>query len=171
MSVVLKPQDIVVALKLGVIADKKASYSSLAGELGMSPSEVHAAVQRLTHAGLLQAHARQPNKTALLEFLIHGLKYAFPPDRGGVTRGMPTAHAAAPLAAKIEAGDDLPPVWPDPQGTVRGEAIAPLYDSVPRAARNDPKLYECLALVDALRSGRARERKLAESLLRERLAE
>jgi hypothetical protein len=171
MIVVLKPQDVVVVLKLSVANDPKLSYSALAGALGMSPSEVHAAVQRATQAGLLRPDSRQPNRAAVLEFLVHGLKYAFPPDRSGVTRGMPTSHAAAPLSSKIVQGDDLPPVWPDPHGTVRGEALAPLYDSVPTAARNDAKLYECLALVDALRSGRARERKLAESMLRDRLAE
>jgi hypothetical protein len=41
---------------------------------------------------------------------------------------------------------------------------------VPDAARSDPKLYELLALVDAIRVGRARERKLAESELEKRLA-
>ncbi len=61
---------------------------------------------------------------ALLEFLLHGVQVAFYPERGGVARGMPTAHAAAPLAAEI-AGDDLPPVWPDPEGTVRGETLEP----------------------------------------------
>jgi hypothetical protein len=171
MGVILKPQDVVVVLKLSVTDDPKVSYSSLAASLGMSPSEVHAAVQRATHAGLLRPGSRQPNRTALMEFLVHGLKYAFPADRSSVTRGMPTAHAAPPLVTKIVQGDEPPPVWPDAQGTVRGEALYPLYDSVPIAARNDHKLYECLALVDALRSGRARERKLAESMLRDRLAE
>jgi len=169
--VVLKPQDVVVVLKLSLTEDPKLSYSSLANSLGMSPSEVHAAVQRATQAGLLHPGSRRPIRTALVEFLVHGLKYAFPPDRSSVTRGMPTAHAAPPLVAKIVQSDDLPPVWPDPQGTVRGEALSPLYESVPVAARNDPKLYECLALVDALRSGRARERKIAESMLKDRLAE
>jgi hypothetical protein len=169
--VVLKPQDVVVALKLSVTDEPKVSYSSLAASLGMSPSEVHAAVQRATQAGLLRPGSRRPIRAALMEFLVHGLKYAFPPDHGGVTRGMPTAYAASPLAGRIVQGDDLPPVWPDAHGTVRGESLSPLYESVPVAARNDPKLYECLALVDALRSGRARERKLAESMLKDRLSE
>ena len=102
---------------------------------------------------------------ALLEFLVHGARYAFPPDRGGVTRGLPTAHAAPPLASEI-VGSDLPPVWPDPEGTVRGEAFSPLYRSAPAAARRDARLYSCLALLDAIRGGRARERKLAEEHLR-----
>jgi hypothetical protein len=83
---------------------------------------------------------------------------------------MPTAHAAPPLSAQISS-EDLPPVWPDPKGTVRGLALKPLYRTVPKAAKSDPKLYELLALVDALRMGRARERKLAEEGLKHRLSQ
>jgi len=40
--------------------------------------------------------------------------------------------------------------------------IAPLYKNVPVAAKNDRLLHEYLALADALRVGRARERALAK---------
>ena len=43
--------------------------------------------------------------------------------------------------------------------------LEPLYKTVPIAARRDPRLYEILALLDALRDGRARERRLAEEHL------
>lgn len=121
------------------------------------------------NAGLLHAD-REPNRAALLEFLTHGIKYAFPAKRGNLTRGMPTAHGAPPLAALIDSGGEPLPVWPDPEGEVRGESFEPLYRSAPKAARRDPQLYEILCLVDAIRGGRARERTLAEKLLRERLA-
>lgn len=65
--------------------------------------------------------------------------------------------------------DDLPPVWSDPEGNVRGTAVEPLHPAVPAAARADAVLYELLALVDTLRVGRARERKLAEAELIQRL--
>jgi hypothetical protein len=81
---------------------------------------------------------------------------------------MPTAHAAKPLADQITS-DDLPPVWVAPEGTVRGYAVTPLYRSVPKAVKSDARWYELLALVDALRIGRARERKLAEDELKKRL--
>ncbi len=134
----------------------------------MSPAEVHASVRRATHAGLL-GPKRRPNMRALREFIVHGVKYAFAPERGRVTRGIPTAHAAPPLEREI-AGSELPPVWPHSEGTVRGETFEPLYPSVPKAVKSDPLLYELLALVDAIRGGRARERKLAEKHLRKRLA-
>jgi hypothetical protein len=110
-----------------------------------------------------------PIFSALEEFVIHGVRYAFPTEEKGIARGMPTARAAPPLVDELAPGDRMPPVWPDPQGEVRGVAIEPLYRSVPRAARQDAVLYELLALVDAIRIGGARERKLAESLLRPRL--
>jgi hypothetical protein len=165
----LKPQDAVVLLKLAG-AKEAWTYASLAKSLGMSTSEVHAAIGRATRSGLYSASSRAPNRKALAEFLVHGLRYVFPAERGAMTRGMPTAHAAAPLNAEIAASGDPPPVWPDAEGTVRGEGIEPLYPSVPLAARSDPALYELLALVDAIRGGRARERNLAARALEARLA-
>ncbi len=164
----LKPQDLIVALKLVCLGGEKPSYTRLAHELAISPSETHAAVQRAIHGGLLDAQ-RRPNLRVLLDFILHGVRTAFFAERGSVTRGMPTAHAAPPLAREIM-GDDLPPVWPDPAGSVRGETLEPLYRTVPTAAKNDPKLYELLALIDALRIGRARERALAAKFLKERLS-
>jgi hypothetical protein len=161
----LKPQDVAVVLKLALQAAERPSYAQLAADLGLSASEAHAAVRRAQQVGLVDAD-RRPNRTALLEFLVHGLKYVFAAVRGPVTRGMPTAHAAPPLEAELAGGGDLPPVWPSPEGTVRGEALEPLYRSAVKAAQRDPQLYECLALIDAIRSGRARERKLAEQHLR-----
>lgn len=165
----LKPQDALVLLKLVVIADGW-TYPALAESLGMSASEVHAAVARAKQGGLYDEHRRSPHRRALLEFLVHGLRYVFPAERGALTRGLPTAHAAPPLNAQLVADGEPPPVWPDAEGTVRGEELRPLYRSVPGAARRDPALYELLALVDAVRGGRARERKLAIAELEARLS-
>ena len=106
-------------------------------------------------------------KSALEEFLIHGLKYVFPAEPGPLSRGVPTAHSAAPLSKKIISNE--PYVWPDADGDVRGQAIEPLYPSAPQAAKKDAKLYELLTLVDALRVGRVREQKLAAQELIKRI--
>ena len=45
----------------------------------------------------------------------------------------------------------------------------PLYKSVPEAALNDPLLHEMLALVDAIRVGSAREKKIAVEELKKRI--
>jgi hypothetical protein len=133
----------------------------------MSASEVHAAVKRAQASHLLYdaSLGERPNCSAIEEFLLHGLKYTFPPDRGGLTRGVLTSYAAAPLKAFIARGEDPPPVWPFARGKDRGLAFEPLYKNAPEAALRDPALYELLALVDALRDGRARDRKLAGDML------
>jgi len=158
----LKPHDLVAALKLAV--GPSLTYPQLAVALSLSLSEAHGAVKRSQAAGLLLSD-RQPNRPAILEFVIHGVRYAFPPERGGITRGLPTAHAAPPLAELIVQDNDPVPVWPDPQGEARGASFKPLYRGAPRAARADAKLYQCLSLIDAVRGGRARERNLAKEHL------
>lgn len=145
--------------------------AQIGADLVLSASEVHAALKRLTASKLIASELRdgQPLLAAVEEFLVHGVKYAFPARRGEVTRGMPTSWAAPPLGAEFDAGADLPPVWPSPDGVQRGVALEPLYRTAPIAAKRDPFLYEMLALLDALRDGRARERKIAERKLTERI--
>ena len=167
----LKPQDVVVVLKLFGYPKGRPPMSVIAGDLGLSPSEVHGAIQRLRSSKLLHGPALKdkPNISALEEFLVHGLKYAFPAEHGEVTRGVPTSYAAEPLKNEISAPDDLPPVWPWRDGDTRGISLEPLYKTVPHAALRDAELYQLLALVDAIRDGRARERNLAERDLVDRL--
>jgi DNA-binding Lrp family transcriptional regulator len=171
VGMVLKPQDIVVVLKLCGYGSKRPPFAQIAAALAMSSSEVHAAVKRAQAAHLLHGSEMnsRPNVSALEEFLIHGLKYAFPAEHGGPTRGIPTSYAAPPLNRLIAAGDEPIPVWPHAEGKRRGIALAPLYKTVPIAAMRDPSLCEKLALVDALRDGRTRERKLAEQELKKLL--
>ncbi len=145
-------------------------YAQLATELAMSPSEVHASVKRAQSAKLIHGPElkNRPNLAALEEFLVHGLKYAFPADRGEFTRGVPTSYAAGPLRDVIGQGSEPIPVWPHPQGKERGIAFEPLYKTAPGTALRDAAFYEYLALADALRDGRARERKYAEQELHRR---
>lgn len=167
----LKSQDVLFLLKLVAIGKKHWSFNSLAVDLSMSPSEVHAAAKRAQTARLAVKKEGKiyPNLRNLEEFLMHGIQYVFVPERGGLNRGMPTAHAVAPLVSYFVADNEPPPVWPDPEGEVRGESVSPLYKSAPKAARCDVVLYELLALVDAIRGGRAREREIAKKELMKRL--
>ena len=132
---------------------------------------MHSSLKRLECSRLLAPirDGGRPILKASEEFLVHGVKYAFPPRRGEITRGVPTAYAAPPLNRHIDAGSDPPPVWPSAEGTVRGASLEPLHKMVPAAVSRDPMLYELLALIDALRDGRARERDLAERELVSRL--
>ena len=156
-------------LKLIVWGDREWSYPSLSYELAMSASEVHAGVKRAVSARLMDMHRKIPVKRNLIEFVIHGVKYAYPPGRGGITRGIPTGYAALPLSELIVQPDEPPPVWPYPEGEVRGYEFSPLYSSVPRACKVDHRLYELLALVDAIRGGRAREREIAIKEIQSRI--
>lgn len=100
------------------------------------------------------------NGRNLAEFAVHGAKYAFAANRLPVAVGVPTSHSAPAFAGVFApGGDDW--VWPHPQGAARGQGLEPLHPSVPFAAMQDAKLYELLALFDALRVGRARERGMA----------
>src|SRR6266849_5751639 len=167
----LKPQDVVVALKLCAYPGARPAMSIIANDLSLSPSEVHGAIGRLRASRLLHGPKLKdrPNVSALEEFLVHGLKYAFPAEHGEVTRGIPTSYAAKPLKSEISISNDLPPVWPWHDGDTRGVGLEPLYKNVSRAALRDPALYQLLALVDAIQDGRARERNLAERDLVHRL--
>ncbi|MGA7381050.1 MAG: hypothetical protein WBX03_09375 [Terriglobales bacterium] len=170
----LRPQDVVVALKLLASGTRVWTYADLGESLGMSASHVLMSVVRADASRLLDAAATQPprgrrgralfpepNRANLKEFLIHGVKYAFPVERGGPTRGVPTAESALPLNRHFPEPFPLPSVWPHAEGSTRGIAFSPLYKNVPSAALRDPKLHELLALVDAIREGRAREREIA----------
>lgn len=176
--VVLKPQDVMVAMQVALLPpDLRFSFAQVAEALAISKSEVHAAVGRCLHAKLLMRSPRRadmalvPNRTNLLEFLLHGVKYAFPPTEGGLTRGIPTGYASPVLSGYFApSAKTPPPVWADPMGEVRGRAFEPLYPSVPKAASRNPRMYAALSLLDAVRGGGARDREIAERLLAQTLA-
>ena len=90
---------------------------------------------------------------------------------GAMRRGVPTSFGALPLSNHISASPEEAPVWPHPEGSARGPSVEPLYRYVPQAVLADSVLHEFLALLDALRTGRSRERALAQQLLAERLGE
>lgn len=163
----MKPQDIVILLKIVAIGNDHWQQKPLAEALGLSQSEVSQSVARSQFAGLLFGNGKQVMKSALLEFLQFGLAYVFPQKPGAVVRGIATAHAASPLKESIDSTESY--VWPYAKGNQRGQAIVPLYPSVPEAALKDPKLYELLALTDALRVGKVREKALAMEELKKKL--
>ena len=168
----LKPQDILLVLKLLAQGCLNCTFAQLGQELGISASEANQAFHRARRAGLISPISDLPVKSAIAEFMIHGLKYVLPVRPGGRTRGILTGFAAPPLSASFDRSPNDPdaPVWPDPEGEHAGLEIRPLYRSAPGAAKRDAELYEWLVLADALRgAGRARERGLAEEIVRKRL--
>jgi len=168
---VLKPQDVVVLLKLVALGHSKWSYSMLASELEMSQSEVHAATKRATSSQLAYEIGTKvaPNTEHLFEFLVHGLKYMCAPEVGKLCAGIPTAFAAHPLHKLRPSAIDIPHVWPDSDSDVEGLSFLPLYKSVPKAVKKDSELYTLLALVDAIRGGCIVEQQQAKKELLVRL--
>jgi len=170
----MKGQDIVLLLKL--ISFEQSSMDE--GETnpgitvrglelytGISKSEVNSALHRCLRSGLAAPQPRQRNlsvnRQALLDFIRYGLPYVFPVKPAELTRGIPTAFAAPVLNKKLFSAGATIPVWPEPTATTMGQAIAPLYRSVPHAIKEDDRLYAYLALVDAIRLGNAREKNTA----------
>ena len=163
----MKPQDVVVLLKIIALNSESWQQIPLSESLKMSQSEVSQSVARSKYAGLLDGRGKNVMRLAFMDFLQYGLTYVFPQKPGPVVRGMPTAHSAAPLNATIVSNESY--VWPWAKGKVRGQSIVPLYSSAPMAAIQDEKFYVLLALTDALRVGRAREKELAVKELKERI--
>jgi hypothetical protein len=163
----MRPQDIAVLLKIAAFGMTPWLARDLASSLRLSQAEVSNSLKRSAIAGLLDATRRKVAMGPLLEFLRFGLPYVFPQRAAGVVRGLPTAHSAPPLAAKFLS--DEPYVWPSAKGTVKGQAVQPLYPGAVEASLDDAKLYELLALADALRVGRTRERTEAIKELAKRL--
>jgi hypothetical protein len=163
----MKPQDVVVLLKIIALNNDNWQQIPLAQSLKMSQSEVSQSVARSKFAGLLDDSSKRVMRQALFDFLQYGLAVVFPAKPGAVVRGIPTAHSAAPLAKEISSVEDY--VWPFAKGNVRGHGITPLYATVPQAAMDDEQLHALLALSDALRVGKAREKNIAVQELKNRI--
>jgi predicted XRE-type DNA-binding protein len=155
----IRPHDIVVLLEL-LICDSTLTQSEIAQRLHLSQSEISESLRRSRLSGLLLPNERKVMKRSFRDFLIHGLRFVFPAMPGPIVLGVPTAHSAAPLSETFQNGTEKF-VWPYRKGTVRGQAISPLYDSLPEAALSDSDLYKLCAITDALRLGDARVRKNA----------
>ena len=163
----MRPQDIVILLK--ILSEKKDSWRNIdvAKSVMISASEVTEALNRCKIAGLIDSKKRNINANSLKEFLIYGLKYVFPVEPGGLVRGIPTAHSAYPINKQISSDEIY--VWPYAKGDQRGQAIEPLYRTIPRIVEQDNLLYELLVIIDTFRVGRVREIKIAKNELEKRI--
>lgn len=166
----LKPHDLFILLKLVGVPGDSWTFAGLGHELGLSSSAIHRSLDRAAMGSLYQPRRKAVVPGALIELLLHGARFAYPAERGGEARGLPTAWAAPPLSDALVSREENPPVWPDAVGEVRGLSIEPLHPAVPDAARRDPRLWELLALFDAVRIGGPRERNLAGEMLERKIS-
>jgi hypothetical protein len=151
----------------GLLANHEAwSYRSLAERLRVPHPVVQRALERAKGADLYSGDRREVHFPHFEEFALHALRFVVPARLGPLTAGVPAAWAAEPMAGAIRSsGDEPPPVWPYAHGRVRGQAIEPLHAAAPEAVKNWLELGEVLALLDSLRAGDARVRKVAGDLL------
>lgn len=168
MSASIKSQDILILLYLLTQSDGWIQ-AEVAKVLLISPAEISNALNRLVVAGLVNAEKNRVNKLALREFMIGGLKYAFPAEISAKVRGIATAHSASPIKEKIANGEDIY-VWSYYLGTRRGYGVKPFYKTVPKIVGDNPALYELLVIADTLRIGKVREVEIAIEELDKRLS-
>ena len=168
-EVEMRPQDVIILLKIVSMDQEEWRLIDIAYNLRISQSEVSESLRRSQYAGLMDSSRKKVFRRSLLDLLVYGVKYVFPARPGELVVGLPTAHSAPPLNDTIVASPSDQYVWPYEGGTHRGFAIEPLYRTLPQAAEKDQELYELLALVDAVRVGRAREYNLAVEELKKRI--
>jgi hypothetical protein len=144
---------------------------ALSASLGISKSEISNSMVRCRESGLLtndyETALPKVNRLALLKITEHALKYFFPVKPGALVRGIPTGFASPVLSQHLKSGCSTIHVWPDPQGSERGQSVEPLYKTVAEAVKLDRTLYHFLALADSIRLGGPRETSVAIKLLKE----
>jgi len=155
----MRPQDIVILIKILTWVKPNWQYRDLASSLYLSISEISESLNRSHIAGLIDESKRKVYRQSLMEFVRYGLHYVFPQIPGTMVTGIPTAHSY-PYYSKLFISE-LNYVWPDIDGNMRGLVIQPLYKSVVNAVKEDDLLYKLLASIDIIRVGRTRELKVA----------
>lgn len=165
----LRPQDVLLACKLFSLGEFEWIFSRLAGSLAISISEAHAATKRCQAAGVLGTPRGKLTiaRRKLFELCTMAVPQVYYAVRGPVELGVPTSIYAEPLKGMFppDSRRVVPLIWPYESGTTKGESLLPLYPTVPRAIQHDEVLYKLLALIDVVRAGEAKERRMAVDML------
>lgn len=160
----MRPQDIVVLLKIIIKGKDSWQNKDLANQLFISQAEISASLDRSLMGGLINFDKKRVHKQTLWEFIEYGLHVVFPVKPGGITTGMFTAHSHPYMQQYFTSNEQY--VWSDLDSNGRGQSILPLYKNAVKAAQADITLYKMLALIDVIRVGKARELKIALEELR-----
>ncbi len=132
-------------------------------DIGLSDPMAQASVARLREASIVRD--RSINLIALSE-LLPTLRYLAPlhEQRQERVRGLPTGYASPALGHQIRY--EVPQVWKSSRGDAIGIPVTPLYENLPSKLGEKTGLYDVFTLLDAVRTGRAREVRLATEKLR-----
>ncbi|TGD82732.1 hypothetical protein [Hymenobacter wooponensis] len=161
----MRPQDVVLLLKISLLENKAWQGKELAVALGLSAAEVSDALRRCQFARLLHPEHRTINRPRLLRFLLYGLPCVFPVELGAHQQGLPIVlppDKGWPTLSETY-------VWPSADGPAWGATIEPLYPGAVVAARQDAALHELLTLADMLRLGNPHLHPTAKQQLRQLL--
>lgn len=161
----MRPQDIVILLKIVGKGSRPWFNKELAEELHISTGEITYSLNRSRLARLINEDKRKVHVQSLLEFIQFGLPYVFPIEPGGPSLGLPTAHSH-PLMQKMFKSEQIY-VWPEATGNYSGISVPTLYPGQVMAAKKEENLYAMLAIIDVLQIGRTREVNHAIPLLKQ----
>ncbi|HMJ02902.1 MAG TPA: hypothetical protein VK506_08165 [Conexibacter sp.] len=160
------PVDLYVLAGVLATGERSRSLRSLATTMGLDHTMVHRALRRSEQVRLYRAGTGRVDRAGFEELVVHAARFVAPAPLGELVPGVPAAWAAEPMAERIRTdGEDPPPVWPDPRGVTRGQALEPLHRAAVAAAGRTPSLVELLVLIDSLRAGDARVRAVAADAL------
>ncbi|MFT5129440.1 MAG: hypothetical protein ACI8W8_003062 [Rhodothermales bacterium] len=167
----MRSVELLVVLRLVSWRKSKWTYAELAQSLYLGEGQTHGAVKGAAQSGFFDLDQKTILYGNLMEFIEHGVKYAFAAQATGEVVGVRTGPDAEPMRSQFAAGSGLPFVWDAPDlGQITGVALPPLHRVVPRVAIDDHRFHELLALIDVLRLRQsARHMNLALRLLKERL--
>lgn len=167
---VVRPGDIYVLA--GLLANEGDwTYRQLAADLRVPHPVVQRALARAAEAGLYSDSQRKVHLPHFEEFAVHALRFVAPVSLGPIVPGVPAGWAAPPMSALIRSsGDEPPPVWPTAHGrVVRGQALEPLHPAAVEAAPEHEELSAWLSILDSLRAGDVRVRRVAGGQLKKRM--
>jgi len=154
------------------------SVRGLGSSLGISKTEVGASLRRCMDNNLLILRNISNknnisliesdwiiNKKALFEIIKYAVPYLYPPQQLGFDYGILTGFSAPVLSKELTSAGSSSIIWPSEYGTAYGQALEPIYKTVAFASKNDNFVYNCFALIDAYRLGKAREKDIAIKLI------
>lgn len=170
LRAMLSPTDIYVLAGALAGDGEGLTLRQLASMLHVDHTLVHRALKRAEAAGLYAPGAKAVQRANFEALMTHAGRFIAPARLGELTRGVPAAWAAEPISTIIrQPTQEPPPVWPDARGRVRGQALEPLHPAAVQASRESPALARLLSIIDSLRAGDVRVRKVAANSLHETL--
>lgn len=163
---VLKPQDIVVLGKL-ITDEAWPTQKEIANALELSQSEISHSLKTLEQVSLINVTQKRINKLAVLEFIVHAIKFFYPSEKKGIGRGIKVGPSYSYFSKRVHP-DEFDYVWPDPEGDSKGVIVSPLLTRFSKTIKENEKLLLFLNVIEVFRGlGGVRHRQEAQKALKE----